>query len=159
MMNPSENPRVNTPSHRDSHGGGGFLTAIRRFDIYTKLDEDYRVQTSGGATLSIIGWLIISILVFGELKTFMTPTLKDHLMVDTTLGQKLRVNLDITFHALTCADAHLDAMDVAGDNQLNIEHDMLKQRISRVGLAIGDPAVQIVGEVETTSFFLDSLNK
>ena len=34
--------------------------------------------------------------------------------VDTTLGQRLRVNVNMTFHALTCADVHLDAMDVAG---------------------------------------------
>ena len=44
----------------------------------------------------------------------MTPTMKEHMTVDTTLGQRLRVNVNMTFHALTCADVHLDAMDVAG---------------------------------------------
>lgn len=36
----------------------------------------------------------------------------------------------MTFHALTCTEVHVDAMDVAGDNQMRIEHSMVKQRIS-----------------------------
>jgi hypothetical protein len=39
-------------------------------------------------------------------------------------------------------------MDVAGDNQLNLEHDMIKQRISRDGRPMGTPGVEIVGEIE-----------
>lgn len=38
--------------------------------------------------------------------------------------------------------------DVAGDNQLNLEHDMLKQRISPAGVPIGEPGVEIVGEID-----------
>ena len=38
--------------------------------------------------------------------------------VDTTLGQRLKVNIDVTFHAITCAEINVDAMDVAGDNQV-----------------------------------------
>jgi hypothetical protein len=87
---------------------------LKRFDIYTKLEEDYKIQTSGGATVSIVGWLIMAILIFGEFRSYMTPTVKEHMIVDTSLGQRLRVNINMTFHALTCADVHLDAMDVAG---------------------------------------------
>ena len=91
-----------------------FSSRLKRFDIYTKLEEDYKVQTSGGATLSIVGWVIMTILIIGEFNNYMTPTVKEHMAVDVTLGQQLRVNVNITFHALTCADVHLDAMDVAG---------------------------------------------
>lgn len=125
---------------------GQFLDRLKRFDIYTKIDEEYKVQTSGGATLSLIAWVLISLLVLGEFRNYMTVTTKEHLQVDTTLGQKLRINLDITFHALTCAEAHLDAMDVAGDNQLNIEHDMMKQRVSRTGQALSGFTVEEVGK-------------
>ena len=37
-------------------------------------------------------------------------------------------------------------MDVAGDNQLNIEHDMMKQRISAEGKPIGKAGIEIIGE-------------
>jgi len=38
-------------------------------------------------------------------------------------------------------------MDVAGDNQLNVEHEMVKQRVSRHGVPIGAAGVEIIGEV------------
>lgn len=38
-------------------------------------------------------------------------------------------------------------MDVAGDNQLNVEHEMIKQRVSRHGVPIGAAGVEIIGEV------------
>jgi len=34
-------------------------------------------------------------------------------------------------------DVHVDAMDVAGDNQMQVEHNMLKQRLSSQGERIG----------------------
>lgn len=38
-------------------------------------------------------------------------------------------------------------MDVAGDNQLDIEHEMIKQRLSRDGAHIGNAGIEIIGEV------------
>jgi len=65
-----------------------------------------------------------------ESRDFLTPSRKEHLVVDTSLGEKLNISLSMTFHKLTCKEVHVDAMDVAGDNQMNIEHSMSKQRIS-----------------------------
>ena len=38
-------------------------------------------------------------------------------------------------------------MDVAGDNQLNIEHEMLKQRLKPSGQLEGSPVVAVMGQV------------
>jgi hypothetical protein len=54
------------------------------------------------STVSIIGWIVIAILVMAEVNNYFTPRFKEHMVVDTSLGQLLRVNLNITFHALTC---------------------------------------------------------
>jgi hypothetical protein len=89
-------------------------------------------------SVSVIGWIIIAFLVLGEVRNYSTPQLKEHMIVDTTLGQHLRININITFHALTCKDVHLDAMDVAGDNQINIENSIFKQRLSPYGKLVGD---------------------
>jgi len=67
--------------------------------------------------------------------------------VDFTLGQELRVNLNITFHALTCAQVHVDAMDVAGDNQVDIETQVFKQRVAASGKHIGDKLNDGIGKV------------
>lgn len=89
--------------------------------------------------------VVIVILILGEIGSYCTLVTKENMIVDTTLGTHLRVNINVTFHALTCADAHLDAMDVAGDNQLNIEHDMIKQRLTSDGKLIGIPGIEIIG--------------
>lgn len=94
-------------------------------DIYPKIDESYRVQTSGGAlckqmqlmccktphlrflhnayfAVSILGWVLIAVLALAEVRNYMTPKFKEHMIVDTSLGQQLRINVNVTFHALTC---------------------------------------------------------
>lgn len=50
---------------------------------------------------------------------------------------------------LIALQVQFDAMDVAGDNQLNIEHDMIKQRLSPEGIPVGDALVEIIGQVTT----------
>ena len=40
-------------------------------------------------------------------------------------------------------------MDVAGDNQLEVEHEMIKQRLTKHGLPIGAAGIEIIGEVST----------
>lgn len=69
------------------------------------------------------------------------------MQVDQTFGQQLSININISFHALNCAQVHVDAMDIAGDNQLNIEQSMFKQRLSASGRIIGDKSNEGIGKV------------
>eukprot|EP01035_Chromulina_nebulosa_P004319 gene4319-5893_t len=131
---------------KDQPTNGNLFRYLKRFDIYQKIDDTYRVKTAFGAFISVTGWLIIYGLAFAEIHNYLTPTFKEHMVVDTSLGQQLRININITFHALTCVEAHLDAMDVAGDNQLNVEHEMIKQRLTRDGKPVGKAGIEIIGE-------------
>jgi hypothetical protein len=38
-------------------------------------------------------------------------------------------------------------MDIAGDNQLNVEHLMVKQRLTPGGRQIGKAGIEMIGEV------------
>ncbi len=49
-----------------------------------------------------------------------------------------------TFHSIPCLYVHLDAMDVAGDNHIDIDHDMWKQRLNPDGSAIGEAFTEVV---------------
>jgi hypothetical protein len=119
-----------------------FLNALPRF--LTPLPSPTHTHTH---TVSIVGWVLIAFLVLAEVNNYLTPQFNEHMVVDTSLGQQLRINVNVTFHALTCNEVHLDAMDVAGDNQLNVEHEMVKQRVSSSGQPIGHAGVEIIGEV------------
>ena len=51
---------------------------------------------------------------------------------------KLRINFDVAFPGLHCGLVNLDAMDVAGDQQNGLEHDISKVRLSARGEPLGD---------------------
>lgn len=86
------------------------------------------------------------VLSFSEIRHYFTPQYTEHMVVDTTIGEPVTVNLNITFHALSCFDSHLDVMNMAGENQLNVEHRMTKQRLDKFGQPIGERGFEIIGE-------------
>ena len=90
---------------------------VRHLDVYSnnKLSPEFKVQTEMGGQISLVGWVVTLVLFLGELSTYLTVSTHEHMVVDTTLGHKLRIDMNVTFPAITCAEVHLDAMDVAGD--------------------------------------------
>ncbi|GKC16610.1 endoplasmic reticulum-Golgi intermediate compartment protein 3-like protein, partial [Tanacetum coccineum] len=58
------------------------------------------------------------------------------LIVDTSRGERLRINFDIVFPALPCSLLSLDAMDISGEEHLDIKHDIYKKRIDANGVGI-----------------------
>jgi hypothetical protein len=96
------------------------------------------VQTSSGGTLSIISLIIIVILFLNELSTYISVTSKDHMIVDTKMGEKLKISFDITFHSLRCSVCHFDVMDVSGVQQLDSSKHIFRRRITADGSFIGE---------------------
>lgn len=87
--------------------------------------------------VSLITLSIVAILFISELSRYLSNETEEHIMVDPTVGEKLEIDFDITFHALRCGEVNLDAMDVAGDQQNGINHDISKLRLDKKGRAIG----------------------
>ncbi|GMI01179.1 hypothetical protein TrVE_jg7628 [Triparma verrucosa] len=79
---------------------------------------------------------LITVLCLNELYLFRCTTTETVITVDKALRQKLQFKINITFPALPCKEVHLDAMDVAGDNQLDISDHFMKQRITNDGKPI-----------------------
>ena len=57
----------------------------------------------------------------------------EYMDVDHTRGEKLRINFDITFPRMACSVVHLDAMDISGKHQLDVDHNVVKIRLDKNG--------------------------
>eukprot|EP00128_Syssomonas_multiformis_P010518 Colp12_sorted_trinity150504_noHs@32023 len=111
---------------------------LKSLDAYPKTLDDFAVKTLGGGLVSIISGLFMLFLFLSELRLFMTTEVKHELLVDTTRGEKLRINMDITFPRMPCAYLSIDAMDVSGEQQLDVVHNLYKKRLDSNGLPVDD---------------------
>jgi hypothetical protein len=141
--------------------GGGFRSFVSqnlsKVDMYPKLKPDVQVQTKHGAYLSLAVGFLMLLLLFSETHQYFSITQHDVISIDSLMNQRLALNVNITFWGLDCSKVDLVAMDVAGEHQLHIDHDMHKVRLAEKTFEpIGDKMVmminrngtQVVDEVE-----------
>jgi len=108
---------------------------LRNFDAFPKTDDEFRKRTSAGAVVTIMASVVIMALFTSELSSYLQVHKQSDMYVDTSLGERLTINFDFTFPAFPCAAMHLDAMDISGYQQLDLDHDIFKQRLNPDGEA------------------------
>lgn len=134
--------------HRAGGGGGGGAAqngggVLRRFDVYSKVHDDYRVKTQSGGLISLVALLTMSVLFLSELDNYLTVEVVDHIMVDTRLNEKLAIGLNITFAHLRCDEVSVDTVDSMGKNQVNVAGSLVKLNLDAQGLGTkGDHQVK-----------------
>lgn len=116
------------------------VSTLKRFDAYPKTLEDFRIKTFGGGAVTVISGLLMFILFVSELSFYLSTEVTPELYVDTSRGQKLRINLDVLFPKLPCVYLSIDAMDVSGEQQIDVMHSMLKRRMDVDGNPIDENA-------------------
>uniref|UniRef100_A0A8R7PH35 Endoplasmic reticulum-Golgi intermediate compartment protein 3 n=2 Tax=Triticum urartu TaxID=4572 RepID=A0A8R7PH35_TRIUA len=114
----------------------GLLSKLRSLDAYPKVNEDFYSRTLSGGAITLASSFIMLLLFVSELRLYLHAVTETTLRVDTSRGEKLRINFDITFPALQCSIISVDVMDISGQEHLDVKHDVFKQRIDAHGKVI-----------------------
>lgn len=109
---------------------------LRNLDAYPKVNEDFHSRTLSGGVITLASSIVITLLFLSEFRLYLHTVTDTKLVVDTSRGGKLRINFDVTFPAIPCTLLSLDAMDISGEQHLNIKHDIFKKRIDSHGNVI-----------------------
>jgi endoplasmic reticulum-Golgi intermediate compartment protein 3 len=116
----------------------GLKSALPKMDFFPKLEEEHRVRSDAGGVSSLVAFAFMAVLFLSEFASYVRPPLEERIEVDKTMGERLRIHMNVTFHALTCAEVEVIAMDVLGEHQLGVKSTTHKHRLSKAGEPIGE---------------------
>ncbi|XP_060973092.1 uncharacterized protein LOC115724845 isoform X1 [Cannabis sativa] len=115
------------------------MKKVRNLDAYPKINEDFYKRTLSGGLITIASSIVMVLLFLSELRLYLHAATQSKLVVDTSRGETLRINVrhfDVTFPAFPCFILSLDAMDISGEQHLDIKHDVIKKRLDSRGNVI-----------------------
>ncbi|KAH9997946.1 Sec1-like protein [Russula vinacea] len=115
--------------------------------------EDVKVRTRTGAFLTLLSAAIILSFTIIEFRDYRRVDIDTSVVVDRSRGEKLTVHLNVTFPRVPCYLLSLDLMDISGEVQRDITHDITKTRLTAAGTVV--PGAQ-VGELRND---IDRLNE
>ncbi|CAJ1417361.1 unnamed protein product [Effrenium voratum] len=127
------------------HGANGASSSstFKQFDLYGKVHDDYRIKTQSGGIISLASMVIMALLFLSELCSYLQAEIQDHIVVDTTLNQKLPIGLNITFPHIRCDEVSVDTVDSTGENQVDIAGTLTKLNLDINGApSKGDPVAK-----------------
>ncbi|KAJ9114412.1 hypothetical protein QFC20_001555 [Naganishia adeliensis] len=117
-------------------GRNGFMGAFQGLDAFGKTMEDVKIRTKTGALLTFISLAIIAVSTILEFIDYRRVHLEPSIIVDRSRGEKLVVDMDIFFPRVPCYLLSLDIMDISGERQMDLQHDITKTRINKDGQVV-----------------------
>lgn len=98
-----------------------WLKKIKALDFFPKLQDDAKETSAVGATISIIGGIVLILLLFSEIGDYLTPTRKDVLSVNYSSNEKMKIRFKVIFFELPCDELNIDVMDRFGDEHVGVD--------------------------------------
>ncbi|KAI5481274.1 COPII-coated vesicle membrane protein [Pseudohyphozyma bogoriensis] len=130
-------------------GGRSRFSAL---DAFGKTMEDVKIKTGFGGLLTLSSLFLILSLTVYEFVDYRRVHMEPSIVVDRSRGEKLVVNIDISFPRVPCYLLSVDIMDISGEHQNDVNHDLSKTRLSKDGKVVEAPkGKELKGDLERIS--------
>jgi len=114
----------------------GLFGALKGMDAFGKTMEDVKVKTKTGAILTFVAASIILAFTTIEFFDYRRVNIDTSIVVDKSRGEKLTAKMNVTFPRVPCYLLSLDVMDISGETQTDISHNIVKTRLDERGTPI-----------------------
>lgn len=127
------------------------LQSLKNLDAFPRAEEHLTRKTSSGAVVSVIGLVLMATLFIHELKYYLTTNTIHEMSVDVKRGENLPIHINMTFPSIPCEILSVDAIDMSGKHEVDLDTNIWKLRLSKDGYIIGSEYVSDLVEKEHTS--------
>ncbi|GAA5895627.1 hypothetical protein JCM8208_005284 [Rhodotorula glutinis] len=129
---------------------GRRFAGIKGVDAFGKTMEDVKIKTGFGGALTLVSLSLILALTLYEFVDYRRVHMEPSIVVDQSRGEKLVVNLNISFPRVPCYLLSVDIMDISGEHQNDVHHDLFKTRIAADGKFVEEAikGKELTGDVE-----------
>ncbi|XP_009408557.3 uncharacterized protein LOC103990964 [Musa acuminata AAA Group] len=132
-----QNLRAEDPNLPDLILKMGRLQSLRSFDAFPRAEEHLLKKTHSGAVVSIIGLAVMGTLFVHELKYYLTTYTVHQMSVDLKRGETLPIYINMTFPSLPCEVLSVDAIDMSGKHEVDLDTNIWKLRLNKEGQITG----------------------
>jgi len=122
--------------------------SFKGVDAFGKTSDDVKIKTRTGAILTILSAAIILSFMTIEFFDYRKVSMDTSIVVDKSRGEKLTINLNMTFPHVPCYLLSLDVMDISGHQQRDLTHNVLKRRLDPQGNAIDETSAGLGSELD-----------
>jgi len=127
----------------------GLFSSLKGVDAFGKTTEDVKVKTRTGAFLTLLSAAIILAFTTIEFVDYRRVNVDTSIAVDKSRGERLTVRMDVTFPRVPCYLLSLDVMDISGETQRDISHNILKTRLDHAGIPVtGSHSAELQNELD-----------
>ncbi|KAG7032717.1 Endoplasmic reticulum-Golgi intermediate compartment protein 3 [Cucurbita argyrosperma subsp. argyrosperma] len=115
----------------------GLKQTIKSLDAFPRAEEHLLQKTQTGALVSVIGLVIMATLFFHELRYYLATYTVHQMSVDLKRGETLPIHINMTFPSLPCDVLSVDAIDMSGKHEVDLDTNIWKLRLNSNGHIIG----------------------
>ncbi|KAL0368870.1 UNVERIFIED_CONTAM: Endoplasmic reticulum-Golgi intermediate compartment protein 3 [Sesamum calycinum] len=116
---------------------GNLKQALKSLDAFPRAEEHLLQKTKSGAIVSIVGLIIMATLFLHELTYYLSTYTVHQMAVDLKRGETLPIHINMTFPSLPCDVLSVDAIDMSGKHEVDLDTNIWKLRLNKDGQIVG----------------------